>query len=86
MYAHSNELEETGVVSLSAGTKVEYNPEMEALFAVSLLRFMPYNMPLTVLQRKHTFSLFTASNSYALSAPSAKELQSWITKLDPTRI
>ena len=32
------------------------------------------------------FTLFTASNSYALSAPNAKELQSWISKLDPTRI
>ncbi|KAG8900937.1 kinesin-like protein Klp8, partial [Tulasnella sp. 403] len=68
MYAHSNELEETGIISLS-GVKVEYNADMESLSG-----------------RKHTFHLFTASNSYALSAPSEKELQSWITKLDPTRV
>lgn len=70
LYAHSNELEEIGVISLSGvGVKVDYDPHMEALFA-----------------RKHTFQLFTASNSYALSAPNAKELQSWISKLDPTRV
>lgn len=33
MYAHSNELDETGIISLS-GVKVEYNPDMEALFGV----------------------------------------------------
>lgn len=33
VYAHSNELEELSVVSLS-GVKVEHNPEMEALFGV----------------------------------------------------
>ncbi len=33
LYAHSNELEEVGVVSLT-GVKVEYNPDMEAIFAV----------------------------------------------------
>ena len=36
-------------------------------------------------QKKFTLTLFTASNSYALAAPSAKELQSWTSKLDPTR-
>ncbi|KAH8115798.1 kinesin-like protein [Phellopilus nigrolimitatus] len=39
-----------------------------------------------LLGKKFTFTLFTASNSYALAAPSAKELQSWTTKLDPTRL
>ncbi|KIJ56915.1 hypothetical protein M422DRAFT_23046 [Sphaerobolus stellatus SS14] len=68
MYIHSNELEEVGVISLTA-VKVEYTPEMEALFA-----------------RKFTFTLFTASNSYALAAPSLKELQQWTSRLDPTRI
>lgn len=37
-------------------------------------------------QKRFAFTLFTASNSYALAAPNAKELQSWATKLDPTRL
>ncbi|KAI0922064.1 hypothetical protein AcV5_000508 [Taiwanofungus camphoratus] len=68
MYAHSNEVEETGVINLN-GVNIERNPEMEAL-----------------LGKKFTFTLFTSSNSYALAAPSPKELQSWTTKLDPTRL
>ncbi|KAI0751639.1 kinesin-domain-containing protein [Daedaleopsis nitida] len=68
MYAHSNEIEEIGVISL-AGVNVESNPDMEAL-----------------LGKKFTFTLFTSSNSYALAAPSQKELQAWTTKLDPTRL
>lgn len=40
LYAHSNELEELGVISLSGvGVKVDYDPQMEALFAVSYLLF-----------------------------------------------
>ncbi|PCH41538.1 kinesin-domain-containing protein [Wolfiporia cocos MD-104 SS10] len=39
-----------------------------------------------LLGRKFTFTLFTASNSYALAAPSLKELQQWTSKLDPTRL
>lgn len=35
MYAHSNELEEVGIISLT-GVKVEHNPNMEMLFGVSL--------------------------------------------------
>ncbi|KAI0722047.1 kinesin-domain-containing protein [Cerioporus squamosus] len=68
MYAHSNEIEEIGVISLT-GVNVENNPEMEAL-----------------LGKKFTFTLFTSSNSYALAAPSQKELLAWTTKLDPTRL
>ncbi|KAL7281993.1 hypothetical protein ACG7TL_003460 [Trametes sanguinea] len=68
MYAHSNEVEEVGVISLN-GVNIESNPEMEAL-----------------LGKKFTFTLFTSSNSYALAAPSQKELQAWTTKLDPTRL
>ncbi|KZT20641.1 kinesin-like protein [Neolentinus lepideus HHB14362 ss-1] len=68
IYAHSNELEELGVVSLS-GVNVESNPDME-----------------TLLGRRFSFTLFTSSNSYALSAPNLKELQLWTTKLDPTRL
>ncbi|KAI1788971.1 kinesin-domain-containing protein [Ganoderma leucocontextum] len=68
MFAHSNEVEEIGVISLT-GVNVESNSEMEAL-----------------LGKKLTFTLFTSSNSYALAAPSQKELQAWTTKLDPTRL
>ncbi|EED79320.1 predicted protein [Postia placenta Mad-698-R] len=39
-----------------------------------------------LLGKKFTFTLFTASNSYALAAPSLKELQAWTSKLDPTRV
>ncbi|TRM68597.1 hypothetical protein BD626DRAFT_118862 [Schizophyllum amplum] len=68
IYAHSNELEEIGIVSLS-GVNVESDPAKEAL-----------------LGKPFCFTLFTASNSHALAAPSLKELQSWTTKLDPTRL
>ncbi|KAI0643632.1 kinesin-domain-containing protein [Trametes meyenii] len=68
MYAHSNEVEEIGVISLN-GVNIESNPEMEAL-----------------LGKKFTFTLFTSSNSYALAAPSQKELLAWTSKLDPTRL
>ncbi|KZT12686.1 kinesin-domain-containing protein [Laetiporus sulphureus 93-53] len=39
-----------------------------------------------LLGKQFTFTLFTASNSYALAAPNLKELQSWTLKLDPTRL
>ncbi|KAH9938671.1 uncharacterized protein B0H18DRAFT_1081243 [Fomitopsis serialis] len=39
-----------------------------------------------LLGKKFTFTLFTSSNSYALAAPSFKELQAWTSKLDPTRL
>ncbi|KAF9449570.1 kinesin-like protein [Macrolepiota fuliginosa MF-IS2] len=68
MYAHSNELEEIGVISLSA-VNVESDPHKESL-----------------LGKPFSFTLFTASNSHALAAPNLKELQSWTTKLDPTRL
>ena len=35
MYAHSNELEEVGIISLT-GVKVEHNTDMEMLFGVRL--------------------------------------------------
>ncbi|TFK43113.1 kinesin-like protein [Crucibulum laeve] len=68
IYAHSNELEETGVISLT-GVNVESDPHKESL-----------------LGKPFSFTLFTSSNSHALAAPSAKELQSWTSKLDPTRL
>ncbi|KAG5643581.1 hypothetical protein DXG03_000634 [Asterophora parasitica] len=68
IYARSNEIEETGIVSLS-GVNVESDPHKESL-----------------LGKPFCFTLFTASNSHALAAPSAKELQAWISKLDPTRL
>jgi hypothetical protein len=86
IYAHSNELEEVGIISLT-GVKVEHNPDMETLFVVSL-RLLAF---VTVLrgnshQKRFTFTLFTASNSHAFAAPNEKELQYWISKLDPTRM
>ncbi|KAF8334965.1 uncharacterized protein EI90DRAFT_3280114 [Cantharellus anzutake] len=70
VYAHSNELDEVGIISLSgSGVKVERSDNMDALFG-----------------RKHTFTLFTPSNSHALAAPNPNELQLWITKIDPTQI
>ncbi|KIM45780.1 hypothetical protein M413DRAFT_440818 [Hebeloma cylindrosporum] len=68
VFAHSNELEETGIISLS-GVNVESDPHKESL-----------------LGKPFSFTLFTASNSHALAAPNLKELQSWISKLDPTRL
>ncbi|KAH7924836.1 kinesin-domain-containing protein [Leucogyrophana mollusca] len=66
IYAHSNELEETGIISLHA-VNIESDPNKEIL-----------------LGKRFSFTLFTAANSHALAAPSAKELQSWTSKLDPT--
>lgn len=54
LYAHSNELEEVGVISLSGvGVKVDYDPHMEALFAVSNKPTYPTSIPLT---DRHTSS------------------------------
>jgi len=39
----------------------------------------------SLLGKPFTFTLFTSSNSHALAAPNRKELQAWISKLDPTR-
>ncbi|KAF8883405.1 hypothetical protein BD779DRAFT_1539769 [Infundibulicybe gibba] len=39
-----------------------------------------------LLGKPFSFTLFTASNSHALAAPNQKELQSWTSKLDPTRL
>ncbi|KAH9991622.1 hypothetical protein BJV74DRAFT_877977 [Russula compacta] len=39
----------------------------------------------SLLGKSYTFTLFTSSNSHALAAPNLRELQAWITKLDPTR-
>ncbi|TFK22194.1 kinesin-like protein [Coprinopsis marcescibilis] len=68
VYAHSNELEEVGIITLS-GVNVESDPLKESL-----------------LGKPFSFTLFTASNSHALAAPNMKEMQSWIAKLDPTRL
>jgi len=35
--------------------------------------------------RPYVFTIFTPANSYALAAPTAKELQAWVDKLDPAR-
>ncbi|KAL0949081.1 hypothetical protein HGRIS_009175 [Hohenbuehelia grisea] len=39
-----------------------------------------------LLGKPFTLTLFTASNSYALAAPNLKELNTWISRLDPTRL
>jgi kinesin family protein 1 len=67
MYAHSNEVEEIGIVTLT-GVNVESDPHKESL-----------------LGKQFSFTLFTSSNSHALAAPSLKEKESWVAKLDPTR-
>jgi len=64
---HSNEQEETGVITLQ-GANVESDPSKEVLYG-----------------KPFVFTLFTSANSHALAAPSLKELQSWTSKLDPTR-
>lgn len=44
MYAHSNELEEIGIISLSA-VNVESDPHKEYLLGVSLLSQLSYALP-----------------------------------------
>ena len=44
MYAHSNEIEEIGVISLT-GVNIESNPEMEALLGVRLKSSLPQGQP-----------------------------------------
>ncbi|ESK87954.1 kinesin family protein [Moniliophthora roreri MCA 2997] len=39
-----------------------------------------------LLGKPFSFTLFTSSNSHALAAPNLKEKQSWVAKLDPTRL
>ncbi|KAG2014032.1 kinesin [Coprinopsis cinerea AmutBmut pab1-1] len=68
MYAHSNEVEEVGIITLS-GVNVESDPLKESL-----------------LGKPFSFMLFTSSNSHGLAAPNQKEMLSWVTKLDPTRL
>lgn len=44
MYAHSNELDEVGVISLNdSSVKVEHTPEMDALFDVSSYNLTSFN-------------------------------------------
>lgn len=84
MYTHSNELEEVGVISLS-GVKVESSIDMATLLGVSTFA-RPHRNILTVYQKPNLFTLFTSSNSHVFSAPNDRELNIWISKLDPTRI
>ena len=83
IYAHSNELEETGVIGLH-GVNVESDPHKESLLGVSTR--CPIQ-PLSTqhrLQKPFSFTIFTSSNSHALAASSLKEFQSWTSQLDPT--
>ncbi|EPQ59721.1 kinesin-like protein [Gloeophyllum trabeum ATCC 11539] len=65
-----------------------HSNELEELGVVSLSGVNVESNPdmETLLGKPFAFTLFTSSNSYALSAPNLKELQSWTTKLDPTRL
>jgi kinesin family protein 1 len=68
------------------GVNIESNPEMEALLGVSSLSCIGRQaLTEATAQKRFCFTLFTSTNSYALSASSLKDLQSWSTKLDPTR-
>ncbi|KAF8576210.1 kinesin-like protein [Ramaria rubella] len=62
--------------------------EVEELSVISLTGVKIEQNPEmeTLFGRRFTFTLCTASNSYAFAAPSAKELQQWTSKLDPTRL
>ncbi|KII95978.1 hypothetical protein PLICRDRAFT_87278 [Plicaturopsis crispa FD-325 SS-3] len=65
-----------------------HSNEVEEIGVVSLNGVNVESDPLksSLLGKPHSFTLFTSSNSYALAAPSVKELQSWTSKLDPTRL
>jgi len=62
--------------------------ELEELSVISLTGVkIEHNTEMeTLFGHRFTFTLFTASNSYALAAPNVKELQQWTSKLDPTRL
>ena len=77
-------MEEVTVIGLD-GVNVESNPEMESLLGVSIA-YTPIHLILILPKKQFTFTLFTSSNSHALAAPNRKELQAWISKLDPTRL
>lgn len=85
VYKHSNEIEEVTVIGLD-GVNVESNPEVESLLGVSIAYSRAHVILTHTRKKSFTFTLFTSSNSHALAAPSLKELQSWTTKLDPTRL
>jgi kinesin family protein 1 len=83
MFMKSSEVEDVGLISLD-GVKIEHGATTETIFGVcsrtvcrEILTGAPGQKPLV-------FALFTAANSYAFAAANAKELQSWIVKLDPT--
>ncbi|ELU38361.1 kinesin-like protein [Rhizoctonia solani AG-1 IA] len=87
LYARSNEVEELAVISLPPGLKVENDPNWENMTGVSgSLCSSRAIINQSALKHKNTFTLYTSSNSYAMKAPNAKEQQSWMLKLDPTRI
>ncbi|TFY83857.1 hypothetical protein EWM64_g137 [Hericium alpestre] len=64
-----------------------HSNELEEVSVISLTGVNVESNPdmETLLGKQFTFTLFTASNSHALAAPSLKELHSWTSKLDPTR-
>ena len=84
LYSNSNELEDVGIISLE-GAKVENDSTLEALFGVCLRNNSSVILPDRIYQKPFVFTLFTPTNSYALADSNAKEFQSWISRLDPTR-
>ncbi|KAF5390500.1 hypothetical protein D9757_005222 [Collybiopsis confluens] len=62
--------------------------ELEEIGIVTLTGVNVESDPLkeSLLGKPFSFTLFTASNSHAFAAPSFKEKQSWVAKLDPTRL
>ncbi|KIK55370.1 hypothetical protein GYMLUDRAFT_47928 [Collybiopsis luxurians FD-317 M1] len=62
--------------------------ELEEIGIVTLTGVNVESDPLkeSLLGKPFSFTLFTSSNSHALAAPNLKEKQSWVAKLDPTRL
>lgn len=86
VYSQSNEVEEIAVINLD-GTNVDSDPQKELLLGVSgCLCYIVIIGIDKFLKKRFAFTLFTSANSYALAAPNLKELQSWTSKLDPTRL
>ena len=83
MYAHSNEVEEIGVISLT-GVNVESNPEMETLLGVRMLHFSSNpDTDWTMRSRKSSRSLCSRPRTRTRSLHRTRRnsrhgLRSWI--------
>lgn len=87
MFAHSNEVEEVGVISL-AGVNVENNPEMEALLGVRPFRLLPglsANFGLCAPEKVHVHSLHVFQLLCAVCAkPEGAPIMDYEAGSDPT--